>query len=63
MIKSIKITNIKDIKNDLLNLMIFMLKRKMFIRKRIIKNLVKETVLIVENMATLVKIATKNLVN
>ena len=40
-----------------------MIKRKMFIRKRIIKNLVKETVLIVENMATLVKIATKNLVN
>ena len=55
--------NIKDIKNDLLNLMIFMLKRKMFIRKRIIKNLVKETVLIVENMVTLVKTANKNLVN
>ena len=63
MIKSIKITNIKDIKNDLLNLMIFMLKRKLFIRKRISKNLVKETVLIVENMVTLVKTATKNLVN
>ena len=39
MIKSIKITNIKDI---LLNLMIFMLRRKMFIRKMTGRNLVKE---------------------
>ena len=59
MIKSIKITNVKDIKNDLLKPNDFMLKRKIFIRKRISKNLVKEIVLIMENMVTLVKTAKK----
>ena len=41
--------------------MIFMLKRKMFIRKRISRNLVKEIVLIMENMVTLVKTAKNGL--
>ena len=59
MIKSIKITNVKDIKNDLLKPNDFMLKRKIFIRKRISRNLVKEIVLIMENMVTLVKMAKK----
>ena len=61
MIKSIKITNVKDIKNDLLKPNDFMLKRKIFIRKRISKNLVKEIVLIMENMVTLVKTAKNGL--
>ena len=43
MIRSMKITNIKDIKYVLLNLMIFMIRRKMFIRNMINRNLVKET--------------------
>ena len=63
MIRSIKIINIKYIKDVLLNLIIFMIKRKMFIRIMINRNLVKEIVSIVENLVTLVKIANKNLVN
>ena len=48
---------------DALNLMISMPKRKMFLEKKINRNLVKENALIVENMVTIVKSASKNLVN
>ena len=64
MIKSIEIINKKKKKNkDALNLMISMPKRKMFKKKKINRNLVKENALIVENMVTIVKSASKNLVN
>ena len=43
--------------------MISMPKRKMFLKKKINRNLVKENALIVENMVTIVKSASKNLVN
>ena len=43
--------------------MISMPKRKMFKKKKINRNLVKENALIVENMVTIVKSASKNLVN
>ena len=43
--------------------MISMPKRKMFLEKKINRNLVKENALIVENMVTIVKSASKNLVN
>ena len=61
----IKVT--KNIKNNteptLLNLMIFMLKRKMFLKNMINKDQVKVNVLTVENLDTIVKIANKNLVS
>ena len=43
--------------------MIFMLKRKMFLKNMINKGQVKVNVLIVVNLDILVKIANKNLVN
>ena len=63
MIKSIEIINKKKKNKDALNLMISMPKRKMFLKKKINRNLVKENALIVENMVTIVKSASKNLVN
>ena len=56
----IKDINIKDI---LLKLMLFMITRNTFIKNMINRNLVKENALIVENMVTIVKSASKNLVN
>ena len=66
MIKVTKIITIKNIKNKeptLLNLMIFMLKRKMFLKDMINKDQVKANVLTVVNLDTIVKIANKNLVS
>ena len=66
MIKATKIITIKNIKNTkttLLNLMIFMLKRKMFPKDMINKCQVKVNVLTVENLIILAKIAIKNLLN
>ena len=66
MIKATKIIAIKNIKNTkiiLSNLMIFMLKRKMFPKNMINKYQEKVNVLTVENLVILVKIAIKNLVN
>ena len=53
----------KNTKTTLLNLMIFMLKRKMFLKSMINKGQVKVNVLIVVNLVILVKIAIKNLVS
>ena len=50
-------------KETLLNLMIFMLKRKMFLKDMINKDQEKANVLIVVNLDTTVKIANKNLVS
>ena len=61
--KIIDIKNIKNTKTTLLNLMIFMLKRKMFLENMINKGQVKVNVLIVVNLNILVKIANKNLVS
>ena len=61
--KIIAIKNIKNKKTTLINLMIIMLKRKMFLKTMINKGQVKVNVLIVENLVILVKIAIKNLVN
>ena len=66
MIKVTKIMAIKNIKNKkttLLNLMIFILKRKMFQKDMINKAQVKVNVLTVENLVILVKIVIKNLVS
>ena len=65
MIKVTKIMAIKNIKNKkttLLNLMIFILKRKMFQKDMINKAQVKVNVLTVENLVISVKIVIKNLV-
>ena len=62
-IRPTKIINIKDIKDVLLKLVNFMIKRKMSIRNMISRNMVKEIVSIVGNLVTLVKTANKNLVN
>ena len=66
MIKSTKIIAIKNIKDKeptLLNLMISMLKRKMFLKSMINRSQVKVNALIVVNLDTLVKIVNKNLVS
>ena len=72
MIKVTKIIAIKNTKNTtktkkkketLLNLMIFMLKRKMFLKNVIKKSLVKVNVLTMVNLVILVKITIKNLVS
>ena len=66
MIKVTKIIAIKNIKNAkiiLSNLMIFMLKRKMFPKNMINKCQEKVNVLTVENLVISVKIVIKNLVN
>ena len=62
-IRPTKIINIKDIKDVLLKLVNFMIKRKMSIRNMISRNMVKEIVSIAGNLVTLVKTANKNLVN
>ena len=60
----IKVTKIITIKNTtLLNLMIFMLKGKMFLKNMIRKGHVKINVLTVVNLDTIVKIVNKNLVS
>ena len=62
MIKVTKVTAIKNIENTtLLNLMIFMLKRKMFLKNMIHKGQVKVNALIVVNLDILIKTANKNL--
>ena len=66
MIKVTKIMAIKNIKNKkttLLNLMIFILKRKMFQKDMINKAQVKVNVLTVENLVILVRIVIRNLVS
>ena len=61
MIKAIK--NTKITKPTLLNLMISMLKRKMFLKNMINKDQVKVNVLIVENLVISVRIVIENLVS
>ena len=62
--KSHKSYSHKKYKNTtLLNPMIFMLKRKMFLKNMIRKGQVKVNVLTVVNLDALVKIANKNLVS
>ena len=61
MIKAIK--NIKNAKSTLLNLMISMLRRKMFLKDMINRDQVKVNVLTVINLDTLVKTVSKNLVS
>ena len=61
--KIIAIKNIKNTKIILSNLMIFMLKRKMFQKNMINKAQVKVNILTVENLVILVKIAIRNLVS
>ena len=61
--KIIAIKNIKNTKIILSNLMIFMLKRKMFLKNMINKCQEKVNVLTAENLVISVKIAIKNLVN
>ena len=51
----------KNTKTTLLNLMIFMLKRKMFLKNMIHKGQVKVNALIVVNLDILIKTANKNL--
>ena len=66
MIKVTKVISIKNIKNTkliLLNLMIFMLKRKMFPKNMINKASVKVNVLTVENLVISVRIVIRNLVS
>ena len=64
MIKVTKVIAIKNIKNTtMLNLIIFMLKRKMFLKNMIHKGQVKVNVLTVVNLDILVKTANKNLVS
>ena len=53
----------KNTKTTLLNLMISMLKRKMFLKNMIHKGQVKVNVLTVVNLDTLVKTVKKNLVS
>ena len=57
------IKNIKNKKTTLLNLMIFILKRKMFQKDMTNKAQVKVNVLTVENPVISVEIVTKNLVS
>ena len=61
--KMIAIQNIKNTKPTLLNPMIFMLRRKMFLKDVINRDQVKENVLTVVNLDTTVKIVIKNLVS
>ena len=61
--KMIAIKNIKNTKPTLLNPMIFMLRRKMFLKDVINRDQVKENVLTVVNLDTTVKIVIKNLVS
>ena len=61
--KIIAIKNKKNKKTTLLNLMIFMLKRKMFLKNMINKSQEKANVLTVVNLVVLVKIVNKNLVS
>ena len=61
MIEAIK--NIKNTKTNLLNLMISMLRRKMFLKDMINKDQVKVNALTVVNLDTLVKTVRKNLVS
>ena len=61
--KIIAIKNIKNTKIILSNLMIFMLKIKMFQKNMINKSQVKVNVLTVENLVISVKIAIRNLVS
>ena len=61
--KFTKIITIKNTKPTLLNLMISMLKRKMFLKNMINKDKVKANVLTVVNLDISVKIANKNLVS
>ena len=64
MIKVTKVIVIKNIKNTtMLNLIIFMLKRKMFLKNMIHKGQVKVNVLTMVNLDILVKTANKNLVS
>ena len=53
----------KNTKATLLNLMIFMLKRKMFLKNMINRNQVNANALIVVNPETIARIVNKNLVN
>ena len=61
--KIIAIKNIKNIEPIMLNPMIFMLKRKMFLKDMINKNLEKVNVLTVVNLDITVKTVNKNLVS
>ena len=61
--KIIAIKNIKNTKTTLLNLIIFMIKRKMFLKNMINKAQIKVNVLTVENVVISVKIVIKNLVS
>ena len=63
MIKVTKIIAIKNTKTTLLNLMIFMIKRKMFLKNMINRDQVKENVLIVVNLDITVKTVNKNLLS
>ena len=64
MIKVTKVIAIKNIKNTtMLNLIIFMLKRKMFLKNMINIDQVKANALTVVNLDTTVKIVNKNLVS
>ena len=64
MIKVTKVIAIKNLKNKtLLNLMIFMLKRKMFLKNMIHKGQVKVNVLTVVKLDILIKTANKNVVS
>ena len=61
--KTIIITNIKNTKTTLLNLMISMLRRKMYLKDMINRDQVKVNALTVVNLDTLVKTVSKNLVS
>ena len=61
--KIITIKNIKNTKTTLLNLVIIMLKRKIFLKNMINKGQVKVNVSTLVNLVILVKIAIKNLVS
>ena len=61
MIKAIK--NIKNTKITLLNLMISMLRRKMFLKNMLNKDQVKVNVLTVANLDTSVKTVKKNMIS
>ena len=61
--KIITIKNIKNIEPILLNPMIFILNRKMFLKNMINRNQVKANVLTMVNLDTIVKTANTNLVS
>ena len=61
--KIIAIKNIKNTEPTMLNLMIFMLKRKMLLKDTINRNLEKVNVLSVVNLDITVKTVSKNLVS